>query len=78
MPSSDVVGVVSSHSGGVLSASGVALGLVDGEELAIVAADLAPDAPDVTRLTLTDETLMTEAARPGSVAIAEDRASLVR
>ena len=76
--SSDVVEAVSSHSGGILSASGVALGLVDGEELAIVAADLAPDAPDVSRLTLTDETLMTEAARTGSVAVAEDRASLLR
>ena len=47
--SSDVVEAVSSHSGGILSASGVALGLVDGEELAIVAADLAPDAPDVSQ-----------------------------
>ena len=78
MSSTDVVEAVSSHSGGILAASGVALGLVDGEELVIVAADLAPDAPDVSRLTLTDETLMTEAARTGSVAVAEDRASLLR
>ena len=76
--SSDVVHAVSSHSGAILGASGVALGLVDGEELAIVAAELAPDAPDVSRLALADETLVTEAARTGSIAVAEDRESLLR
>jgi GAF domain-containing protein/anti-sigma regulatory factor (Ser/Thr protein kinase) len=76
--SSDVVLAVSSHSGGILGASGVALGFVDGEELTIAASELAPDTVDVNRLSLADETLMTEAARTGSIAVAEDRESLVR
>ena len=76
--SSDVVNAVSSHSRGIVGASGVALGLVDGEELAIAGSDLDPDAPTVGRLALADETLMTEAARTGSIAVAEDRESLER
>jgi GAF domain-containing protein/anti-sigma regulatory factor (Ser/Thr protein kinase) len=71
--SSDVVNAVSSHSGPILRASGVGLGLVDGDELVIVASELAPDVPEVRQLPLSDETLMTEAARTGSVAVAEDR-----
>ena len=76
--SSDVILAVSSHSRGILGASGVALGLADGEELVIAAAELAPGTPDVSRLPLADETVMTEAARTGSVAVAEDRESLRR
>ena len=76
--SSDVARAVSSHSGNILAASGVALGLVDGEELAIVAADMAPDAPTVSRIPLDSEMLVTEAARTGSIAVAEDRASIER
>jgi len=76
--SSDVVLAVTSHSGGILGASGVALGFVDGEELVIAASELAPDTAEVSRLALADETLMTEAARTGSIAVAEDRESLAR
>jgi GAF domain-containing protein/anti-sigma regulatory factor (Ser/Thr protein kinase) len=75
---SDVVEAVSSHSVDIVGASGVALGLVDGEELAIVAAELTPDAAAVSRLPLADETLVTEAARTGSIAVAEDREALRR
>jgi len=76
--SSDVVSAVSSHSGRILGASGVALGFVDGEELVIAASELASDIAEIGHLALADETPMTEAARTGSVAVAEDRESLVR
>jgi GAF domain-containing protein/anti-sigma regulatory factor (Ser/Thr protein kinase) len=76
--SSDVVFAVSSHSGAILRSSGVALGLVDGAELAIVASELGPGTADLGRLALADKTLMTEAARTGSIAVAEDRESLMR
>ena len=54
MSSSDVVLAVSSHSTGILGASGVALGFVDGEELVIAASELAPDTAEVSRLALAD------------------------
>ncbi len=78
--SSDVARAVSSHSGQVLSASGVTLGLVDGEELAIVdPSGLGADArPAGGRLELRAESLLTEAARTGSIAVAEDRGDLER
>ena len=78
--SSDVARAVSSHSGDILSASGVALGLVDGEELEIVdPTGLGAEArPDGSRIELRADTLLTEAARTGSIAVAEDRADLGR
>ena len=76
--SSDVIQAVSSHSRGILGASGIALGLTDGDELAIVGSDVAPDVPDVRRLALAEETLMSEAARTGSIAVAADRDALRR
>ena len=78
--SSDVAHAVSTHSGRILSASGVALGLVDGDELTIVnpAGVGAAGRPDGTRLALGAETLLTEAARTGSIAVAENRADLGR
>ena len=78
MSSSDVVQAVSSRGSAVVGASGLALGLVDGEELAIVASDLETDTPVGIRLQLTAEMLMAEAARAGSVAVAENRAALAR
>ena len=76
--SSDVARAVSTHSGRIVSASGVALGLVDGEELTMVdPSGLAADSrPEGTRIELTADTLLSEAARTGSIAVAEDRAAL--
>ncbi|HEU4971819.1 MAG TPA: SpoIIE family protein phosphatase [Gaiellaceae bacterium] len=80
LSSSDVARAVSLHSGRILSASGVALGLVDGDELAIVdPTGLGAEArPDGARLQLQAEMPITEAARTGSMAIAESRADLER
>jgi hypothetical protein len=80
LSSSDVARAVSTHSGRIVSASGVALGLVDGEELKIVdPSGLAADSrPEGTRIELSAETLLSEAARTGSIAVAENRDSLRR
>jgi GAF domain-containing protein/anti-sigma regulatory factor (Ser/Thr protein kinase) len=78
--SAEVATAVSSQSGQILSAGGVALGIVDGTELEVV--DPTGLAAEVrahgSRLQLDDETLLTEAARTGSLAVAEDRATLER
>ena len=67
------------HAADILSADGVALGLVQGEELAIV--DLSGIAADVGRaerqLDLQHNTLLTRAARTGEIVLAADRATLI-
>jgi GAF domain-containing protein/anti-sigma regulatory factor (Ser/Thr protein kinase) len=75
--SADVVRAVASHSRPVVGASAFALGLVDGQELDVVVAEPASDWSAARRLPLSEEALVTEAARTGSIAIAEDRAGLV-
>jgi serine phosphatase RsbU (regulator of sigma subunit)/anti-sigma regulatory factor (Ser/Thr protein kinase) len=76
--SADVAHCVSSHSRAILDASGVALGLVDGQDLVVVdPGGLAAQArPDGSRVELTDTTLLTQAVRTGALAIAHDRAEL--
>ena len=74
----DVARVVSAHAPGILSASGMGMGLVEGEELALLDAGSVP--PEVRRdgdrLRLEQTTLITEAAREGRVALAADRAAI--
>ena len=74
----DVARAVSLHAADILSADGVALGLVQGEELAIV--DLSGIAADVGRaervVDLQQNTLLTRAARTGEIVLAVDRATL--
>jgi serine phosphatase RsbU (regulator of sigma subunit)/anti-sigma regulatory factor (Ser/Thr protein kinase) len=74
----DVARVVSAHAPGILSASGMGMGLVEGEELALLDAGSVP--PEVRRhgdrLRLEQTTLLTEAAREGRVAAAADRAAI--
>jgi serine phosphatase RsbU (regulator of sigma subunit)/anti-sigma regulatory factor (Ser/Thr protein kinase) len=76
--SADVAQVVTAHAPDIVFAQGAALGLVEGEDLWI--ADLAGVAAQspatVDRLPLSSATLLTQAARTGSVAIATDRAGL--
>jgi hypothetical protein len=71
----DVARAVSLHAADILSADGVALGLVQGEELAII--DLSGIAADVGRaerqLDLQQNTLLTRAARTGEIVLAVDR-----
>jgi GAF domain-containing protein/anti-sigma regulatory factor (Ser/Thr protein kinase) len=80
LSSSDVAEAVSTHSGRILSASGVAFGLVEGEQLTIVTSSGvgAEGRPEGTRIELSAETLLTEAARTGAMAIAERRADFSR
>ena len=74
--SSDVARVVTGHATQIVSASGVALGLVDGEELAIADPSGLASAPGGSRLPLESATVLTEAARTGSVSKAADGGSL--
>ena len=75
----DVARAVSLHAADILSADGVALGLVQGEELAII--DLSGIAADVGRaerqIDLRQNTLLTRAARTGEIVFALDRATLI-
>jgi serine phosphatase RsbU (regulator of sigma subunit)/anti-sigma regulatory factor (Ser/Thr protein kinase) len=76
--SSDVGRAVSSHAAEILSASGCALGLVEGNELTVVdPSGLAGEAlTDGSQLDLAKRTLGTTAVRTGSPAIARSRAEL--
>lgn len=78
LTSSEVARAVASHSRAIVSADGVALGLVEGEELVIsdpvgLAARLR--APE-TRTRLDRTGLLTLAAREGTLQLAADRATL--
>ena len=68
----DVARVVSAHAPGILSASGMGMGLVEGEELALLDAGSVPleVRRDGDRLRLHQTTMLTEAAREGRVAAA--------
>jgi serine phosphatase RsbU (regulator of sigma subunit)/anti-sigma regulatory factor (Ser/Thr protein kinase) len=74
----DVARVVSAHAPGILSASGMGMGLVEGEELALLDAGSVPleVRRDGDRLRLEQTTMLTEAAREGRVAAAADRAAI--
>jgi serine phosphatase RsbU (regulator of sigma subunit)/anti-sigma regulatory factor (Ser/Thr protein kinase) len=74
----DAARVVSAHAPGILSASGMGMGLVEGEELALLDAGSVPleVRRDGDRLRLEQTTLLTEAAREGRVAAVADRAAI--
>ena len=76
--SADVAQVVTAHSPDIVFAQGAALGLVEGEDLWIAdPAGIAAQRPaTVDRIPLSSATLLTQAARTGSVAIATDRAGV--
>jgi serine phosphatase RsbU (regulator of sigma subunit)/anti-sigma regulatory factor (Ser/Thr protein kinase) len=76
--SSDVAHAVSTHAAEIVSASGCALALVDGQELVAVEPGglTAEMRPDGSRLELTREALGTAAVRTESMVIARDRAEL--
>ena len=76
--SSDVARAVSTHAAEIVSASGCALALVDGQELTVVDPSglTAAVRPDGSRLELTREALGTAAVRTESMVIAHDRAEL--
>ncbi len=76
--SADVARAVSTHAAEILSASGVALGLIEGQELEIVdPGGLAATArPDGSHLELARKALLTAAVRTQSSAIARDRTEL--
>ena len=78
LSSEDVAKAVTGHAAEIVSAQGAVLGLVEGEDLAIVdPAALAPHSHAVVEsLPLDRATLLTRAAREGSVALAEDRQAL--
>ncbi len=78
LSSVDVARAVSSHATEILSADGVALGLVHGEELAIVeASGIAANVLSAEqRLDLRRNTLLTRAVRSGEISVAADRAAL--
>jgi serine phosphatase RsbU (regulator of sigma subunit)/anti-sigma regulatory factor (Ser/Thr protein kinase) len=78
LSSPDVAQVVTAHGPGIVSAHGAALGLIEGEDLWIVdpAGLAAHSRVTVDRLPLSKATLLTEAAREGSVAMATDRAAI--
>ena len=76
--SADVAQVVTAHAPEIVSAQSAALGLIEGEDLWIVdpAGLAAHSRVTVDRLPLTSTTLLTEAAREGSEAMAVDRGEL--
>ncbi len=78
LSSADVARAVSSHAPEILSADGVAFGVVQGEDLAIV--DPSGMAADVfsaeQRLDLRQNTLLTRAVRSGEIVVADDRATM--
>ena len=76
LSSSDIAEVVTAHATEVVSAHGSALGLIEGEDLWIVdPRGLATHSRmTLDRLPLSKATLLTQAAREGSVAVAPDRA----
>ena len=78
LSSSDIAEVVTAHATEVVSAHGSALGLIEGEDLWIVdPRGLATHSRmTLDRLPLSKATLLTQAAREGSVAVAPDRPSL--
>ncbi len=78
LSSADVSRAVSSHAPAILSASGVALGMVEGDELVItnpvgLAAQVRVHG---NRLGLQQSTLLTQAVREGDIVVASDRVSL--
>ena len=78
--SADVADVLSAQSSELLGAQGGALGLIEGKVLVLVdptglAAEVRADGD---RIPLDRATLLTEAAREGSVAVAVDRATIER
>lgn len=78
LSSTDVASVVTSHAGAIADAQGVALGLVDGDQLRLVssvglATHLGPPGRSVR---LDGRTLLTEVARTGRALRAETRAQL--
>ena len=78
LSSADVAHVVTAYAPEIVSAQGAALGLIEGEDLWIVdpAGLAAHSRVTVDRLPLSNATLLTQAAREGSVATATDRAAL--
>ncbi len=76
--SSDVAHAVSTHAPEILSASGCALGLVDGQELTIVDPSglFAEARPGGGRLDLDEDTVLTAAVRTESAVIARHRDEL--
>jgi serine phosphatase RsbU (regulator of sigma subunit)/anti-sigma regulatory factor (Ser/Thr protein kinase) len=76
--SADVAQVVTAHAPGIVGAQGAALGLVEGADLWIAdPAGIAAQSPaTVDRIPLSSASLLTRAARTGSVAVATDRAGL--
>jgi serine phosphatase RsbU (regulator of sigma subunit)/anti-sigma regulatory factor (Ser/Thr protein kinase) len=80
LSSSDVAEAVTGHAAEIVSAQAAVLGLVEGGDLVIVdPVSLAAHSRDtVDRLPLDRATLLTRAAREGSVALAMDRATIER
>jgi serine phosphatase RsbU (regulator of sigma subunit)/anti-sigma regulatory factor (Ser/Thr protein kinase) len=78
LSSADVARAVSTHAGQILSASGVALGLLDGQELEIVDPGglAATGRPEDSHVALAQEAILATAVRTGSTAIAHSRAEL--
>lgn len=78
LSSSDVARVLTAHAGVIVGAHGVALGLVDGDQLAVVdPTGLAVDAGVARgRLGLEERTLLTEAARTDTLTRAGTRTEL--
>ena len=78
LSSSDVAEVVTAHATEVVSAHGSALGLIEGEDLWIVDPSGLATHSRVTldRLPLSKATLLTQAARDGSIAVAADRSAI--
>jgi serine phosphatase RsbU (regulator of sigma subunit)/anti-sigma regulatory factor (Ser/Thr protein kinase) len=78
LSSADVAEAVTGHAAEIMGARGAVLGLVEGENLVIVdpAALVPHSVATVEKLPLDRATLLTRAAREGSLVVAADRATL--